>query len=235
MIESEIQRKILSSCTFFKDGAKYAELRILEIENDLYNYHLQKLVKDGYLEKSGTAYHITAKGKSFVTNVDELDLKIPPSYKVSVYLCPIMGNKILLTRRQKHPQFGYVGLVAEKKKYGELFTDTAKRALTEETGLHSEMFQFVGSLHQVRHDKAGNVIEDGVFYVFRTEDFAGQLVEKSLEGEYFWIDLDQISTLDKVFKPSLEVIAQEIIDRKSGAKNWEQKFFYEFEPEPEEY
>lgn len=235
MIESEIQRKILSSCTFFKNGATYTDLRVSEIENDLYNYHLQKLVKDGFLEKVGTTYHITAKGKSFVTNVDELDLKIPPSYKVSVYLCPINGDKILLTRRQKHPQFGYVGLVAEKKKYGELFTDTAKRALTEETGLSSEKFQFIGSLHQVRHDKIGNVIEDGVFYVFFTEDFTGTLVEKSIEGEYFWIELSKVATLDKIFKPSLETITQEIIDRKAGTKRWEEKFFYEFEPEPEEY
>lgn len=235
MIESEIQRKILSSCSFFEKGAKYSDLRIAELENDLYNYHLQKLVKDGFLLKKVGLYKLTPKGKSLVTNIDEIDLKMPATYKVSVYLCPVMDGKILLTRRQKHPQFGYVGLVAEKKKYGEELIVTAKRALAEETGMTAENLRIIGNLHQVRKNKEGEVIEDGVFYVCYTDKVAGELREKSVEGEYFWIDLDKVSTIEKIFKPSLEVIVDEVQKRLNGEKSFDDMFIYEFLPEPEEY
>ena len=224
MVESEIQRGILSKCSFFKDGAKYSDIRNGEIENDLYNYHLQKLVKDKFLEKKRNLYTITAKGKSFVTNVDERDLKVPPSYKVSVYLCPVLNGKILLTRRLKHPQYGYVGMIAEKKKFGEELVETAKRGFFEETGLHSSEFKLIGNLHQVRKDKNKNPIEDGVFYVFYTDCFEGELIEKSLEGEYFWVDMNKVPALEKMFKPSLEVVVSEIQNREAGEKSWSDQF-----------
>lgn len=235
MIQSEIQRKILSQCTFFEKGAKYSELKLTDLENDLFNYHLQKLVKDGFLIKERNVYTITPKGKSFVTNVDERDFNAPPSYKVSVYLCPIQNGQILLTKRLKHPQFGYIGLIAEKKKYGEEIFKTAKRALFEETGLTSTDFKLIGNLHQVRKDVQGTVIEDGVFYVLYTDTFSGKLIEKSIEGEYFWVNLNDVSTLENIFKPSLEVIVEEVKQRLKKEKAWDNQFIYEFLPDPENY
>lgn len=235
MIESEIQRKILSKCSFFEKGAKYSDLKINEIENDLYNYHLQKLVKDGFLEKRENQYFLTEKGKSFVTNIDERDLQKPPAYKVSVYLCPVKDGKILLTKRLKHPQYGYVGLISEKKKYGEELLETAKRALLEESGLYSEDFKLIGNLHQIRKNSQEAIIEDGVFYIFYTDKFQGELIQKSLEGEYFWVKLDEVQKLEKVFKPSLEVVVNEVQERLTERKSWEEMFIYEFLPEPEEY
>lgn len=235
MIESEIQRKILSSCSFYKIGAKYSDLKVSEIDNDLHNYHLQKLVKDGFLLKRNGLYKLTEKGKSLVTNIDEIDLKAPPTFKVSVYICPVVNGKILLTRRLKHPQYGYVGLVAEKKKYGEELIKTAERALIEETGMMSTEFKIIGNLHQVRKNKAGDVIEDGVFYVCYTDKVEGSLTEKSIEGEYFWIELDKVKTIEKLFKPSVEVIVEEVIRRLSGEKSFDDNFIYEFLPEPEDY
>ncbi len=182
MIESEIQRKILSSCTFFKNGAKYSEMKIPELENDLYNYHLQKLVKDGFLLKEDNLYKLTEKGKSLVTNIDERDLEVPPIYKVSVYLCPVIVGEILLTKRLKHPQYGYSGFIAEKKKWGEELLVTAKRALKEETGMESDSLKIIGSLHQIRKNKEGKVIEDGIFHICYTDKVEGCFVPKSIEA-----------------------------------------------------
>ncbi len=235
MIGSKIQREILSKCSFFEKGARYFELRPEEVENDLFNYHLQELVKKGFLNKLTDKYTITLKGKSFVTNVDEKDLQTPPTYKVSVYLCPVKGNKIILTRRLKHPQYGYVGLIAEKKRYGEQLEDTAKRALLEETGLVARNANLIGNLHQIRKNDKGEVVEDGIFYIFFIDKFTGNLIEKSVEGEYFWVDLDEVKEIKKIFKPSLEVVINELQERLSNKKDWEDKFIYEFLPEPEDY
>ena len=53
MINNDIQKTILSNCSFFPKGAKYSELKPkdTELENDMYNYHLQQLVKNGLLTK----------------------------------------------------------------------------------------------------------------------------------------------------------------------------------------
>lgn len=235
MIESRIQREILSKCSFFENGARYFELRPDEVENDLFNYHLQELVKKGFIDRLNERYTITLKGKSFITNIDEKDLQPPPTFKVSVYLCPVKDNQIILTRRLKHPQYGYVGLIAEKKRYGEKFEDTAKRALFEETGLVANNANLIGNLHQIRKNDKGDVIEDGIFYVFYIDQFTGKLTEKSVEGEYFWVDLDKVNKIEKIFKPSLEVVIKELQERLSNEKDWRNKFIYEFLPEPEDY
>lgn len=41
--------------------------------------------------------------------------------------------------------------------------------------------------------------------------------------------------LDKLFKPSVEIILKELQKRLTGDINWDNKFIYELEPEPEEY
>ena len=110
MIENELQRIILNKVKFIVVGARYSELKPVDVENDLFNYHLQQLVKNEYLEKKDEKYWLTPKGKSLVTNMDDVTKKIYGGYKVSVYMCPVVEGKVLLHRRLKQPQYGYVGL-----------------------------------------------------------------------------------------------------------------------------
>lgn len=234
MIENSYQRLILSKCSFFKDGAKYSDLAIKEIENDLFNYHLQKLVKDGFLERKDRKYFLSQKGKSLVTNIDEISKHLATNYKVSVYMCALQGNKILLHKRLKHPQYGYVGFPSGKIKFGDEALSTAKREFKEETNLDAD-FKIIGNLRQIRKDKEGNVIEDGVFYICLATNISGELTTKFLEGENFWHDISKVSEIPKLFKPSVEIIVNEIQKRVDSLVSWEDKFVFELLPEPEEY
>lgn len=236
MIENSVQREILSICSFIPHGAKYSDLKpqSTQIENDLYNYHLQYLVKNGYLEKKDSLYHLTQSGKSLVTNINHDTKTIATKYKVSVYLCPAVDGKILLYKRLKQPQYGYTGFISGKMTYGENVLVAAKREFNEETNLQAE-FTIIGNMRQIRKDAAGKVIEDGIFYVCYTDKVKGDLVEKGKEGEYFWVDLDRVSSLEKVFKPSFEIGIDEVKKRLSGEISWDCKFIYELEPEPEDY
>lgn len=242
MITNSTQREILSNCSFFPKGARYSEMKpkptaeanSQALENDLYNYHLQQLVKNGYLDKSGELYVLTQQGKSIVTNIDETTKTIATNYKVSVYVCPVVDGRVLLYKRLKHPQYGYTGLISGKMKYGENILSTARRELKEETGLDADL-KIIGNLRQIRKDANGNVIEDGIFYICYTDAVVGSLVEKSLEGEYFWVELDKVSSLEKIFKPSLEIVVKEVTLRLNAKTSWESKFIYELMPEPEDY
>lgn len=235
MIDSKVQREILSNCSFFSEGAKYAEMKVADIDNDLYNYHLQHLVSKDYLVKDvENIYHLTEKGKSIVTNIHEDSHNVSTNYKVSVYMCAVKDGKILLHKRLKHPQYGYIGLPSGKIKYGERILYTARREFKEETELVAD-FKIIGNLHQIRRNEKGEVIEDGVFYVCYADEFEGTLLERQKEGENFWVELEKVSTLEKLFKPSLEFIVEKVMKRISGEISWDLKFIEEFEPEPEEY
>ena len=231
---NSIQKDILSKARFFKDGAKYAELKDADIDNDLHNYHLQQLVKTGYLEKDGKLYKLTEKGKSYITNVDSLDKKRIGNYKVSVYMCVVDGDRVLVHRRLKQPQYGYVGFPSGKISFGEGILETGSRELFEETHLKAE-FKIIGNLRQIRHNAQGDVIEDGVFYVLYSDNFTGKLLEKQLEGENFWVPIKEALNIEKLFKPSFEIILNEILDRRNGKKSWDEKFIYELTPPVEEY
>lgn len=224
---NDTQKTILSNLRFFKDGAKYSELQIVDMENDLFNYHLQHLVKEGFLKKSDQKYYLTDTGKSLVTNINEEDKYIATNYKVSVYICLVDGNKILLYRRLKHPQYGYVGLPSGKMKYGENILVAANRELLEETGLTANL-KTIGNLHQIRKDKTGKIIEDGIFYICFADKYKNELTPATKEGEFFWTNLAKVSEIDKLFKPSVEIIVNHI-------KNNEFGFIHELEPEPEDY
>jgi 8-oxo-dGTP pyrophosphatase MutT (NUDIX family) len=236
MIENNIQKEILSLCSFIKSGAKYSQLKpkTSTIENDLYNYHLQQLVKNGYLEKTDNLYFLTQHGKSVVTNIDEETMKIYTNYKVSTYLCPVVNNKILLYKRLKHPQYGYTGFISAKIAYGERALDTAKREFMEETSMEAD-FKIIGNMRQIRHSAEDKVIEDGIFYICYTDKVSGTLLETNKEGEYFWVDIDKVHEIDKIFKPSLEIGVNEIIKRLNGTTSWDSPFICELEPDPEEY
>ncbi len=235
MIDSKVQREILSNCSFFSKGAKYSEMKLEDIDNDLYNYHLQQLVEKEFLQKDeDSIYRLTEKGKSLVTNIHEDSHNVSTNYKVSVYMCAVQDGKVLLHKRLKHPQYGYIGLPSGKIKYGERILDTARREFEEETELVAD-FKIIGNLHQIRKNEKGEVIEDGVFYVCYADEFEGSLLERQKEGENFWIELEKVNSLEKLFKPSLEYIVEEVQKRLSGEISWENKFIKEFEPEPEDY
>ncbi len=236
MSENEIQRKILSICSFLPNGGTYLQLKPKDPSptNDLYDCHLQQLVKNGLLLKTDQTYFLTEQGKSLVTNIDHDTKVISQNYKVSVYMMPVINGKILLYTRLKHPQYEYTGLISGKIKYGESILDTAKREFTEETGLSAE-FKIIGNLRQIRKNKKNEVIEDGVFYICFADEVSGSLTETNIEGRYFWIELEKVSALEKIFKPSLEICVNEAGKRINDENSWNNQFIYELHPEPEDY
>ena len=71
-ITSEIQNKIVSRLKN-ADVLKYSELQPKNIPNDLFNYHLQFLVKNGLLEKKNSGYSLSKKGIKYIADVSKND------------------------------------------------------------------------------------------------------------------------------------------------------------------
>jgi ADP-ribose pyrophosphatase YjhB (NUDIX family)/predicted transcriptional regulator len=182
-IQLSILAKLLKSIKL-----RYSEIKPHNIENDLFNYHLQFLVKSGLVDKSHLLYSLTNEGKQFVQNLDSQG-KMYQLFRISVipFVVRVVSGKreILLHRNLRHPYYGEVTSVAGKVLIGEKIESAAERKCKEETGLQC-VFTLIGLIRKIRRDKKGKVIQDTLYHVCYGENPVGTLVSKNEFGENFW-------------------------------------------------
>ena len=88
---------------------------------------------------------------------------------------------------------------------GESPEECAVREVKEESGLEINSLKFAGHITFPKFDKQGN---DWSVFLFTSDDFGGELMSTSDEGELHWINKDEILQLslwegDRYFLPLL--------------------------------
>ncbi len=73
---------------------------------------------------------------------------------------------------------------------GESFIDSAVREVKEETGLDIRNLQTCGVIHWVHKTRKDRYI----VFLYKTNDFSGELLEATDEGRVFWIDPEELKT-----------------------------------------
>ncbi len=71
---------------------------------------------------------------------------------------------------------------------GESFVDSAVREVKEETGLDIRNLQSCGVIHWVHRERHNRY----VVFLYKTEDFSGDLLPGTDEGRVFWISPDEL-------------------------------------------
>ncbi|MBN1618123.1 NUDIX domain-containing protein [Candidatus Dojkabacteria bacterium] len=202
-MQIEIMRKMM-----FSGELLYSKIHEVTENHDLFNYHLRELVKNGYLEKNQKSYSLTKKGKQFVSNMEE-DGTLQQQFKVGMFITLVREKRgkyqMLLFKRLKHPHFGYIGSVTGKLKWGQSIEDNAIREVKEELNIDVSKVKIVGVDREIFRDKDMNPVGDGVFFDVVIEEWSGTISEKSVEGEYFWYDIDKILELDRIFSKGFEL------------------------------
>lgn len=212
---------------------RFSDMQLENITSKHFNYHLQELVGDKYVQKVGGEYGLTNKGKNYVGKLDEKTLKQEIQPKVSVFIYVERKNnkgetEYLINRRLKQPYFGRVGGFSGKVRFGEIFEDAARRELFEETGLTGD-FQLCKLTRKIAFsENKSNVreyVQDNVIAIFLVKNTKGDLIEKSDEVENFWQSYDEIKKrrdLFNTFLHHLEIarsckeIVQELIIEAEG-------------------
>lgn len=176
---------------------RYGEIKAAEMDNDLFNYHLQSLVKSGLVEKVDKEYSLSSLGRYEVAEQNPLDLKGQPvdRFKINVLTIVLREEKgvkqILLQRRKKHPFYNTVAVMGGVINKGELLTEAASARLQMKTGLTGQ-FMLCGMWRNINLDKSGvMVLEDILFHICCTDQYEGDLLSTTDHGENFWVALEE--------------------------------------------
>ncbi len=190
----DVQTEILAKL-YGAPGLRYSEAHPEDVENDLYNYHLQSLVKKGLIEKKDQIYSLTFDGLQHIVKNKPINLSGTKAdlFKVNVLTLVLKEEKntkyIVNQRRKMHPFYGDQAVLGGMVKNGEPIVSAASRKLQEESGLIAD-FSLVGVIRGVFIHE-GEILQDILFHVCVAEEFTGELVSENEFGSNFWVTLDQ--------------------------------------------
>ena len=98
-----IQKHILNVLTY-TEYARFRDLRPPKVDTNLYSYHLNSLIKAGWINKSEKGYTLSVNGLIYVDRVSSKKLNIRNQSKIITML--VLQNyrgDILLLKRLKQP------------------------------------------------------------------------------------------------------------------------------------
>ena len=164
-----------------------------KIPNDLYNYHLQFLVKKGYLNKDKNNYSLSEIGIKHVADPYPTNDAITSLFKINVItIVSRINNKkieILNQIRKSNPSYGKIGVMGGVVLKGELIEPAAKRKLKQETGLEAD-FRLIGCERRIMY-KSGELFSDLMFPIAYADEYFGDLIEDSDFGHNMWVPIDE--------------------------------------------
>jgi predicted NUDIX family NTP pyrophosphohydrolase len=165
IIDHHIKRGIIKHLLTVP-SARYSELRPKNVESNLFMYHLQQLIKQGYVEKVDKSYQLTQLGKQMADRVslDSLKFRIQPKL-ITILTIQRADGKWLLIERTHQPFLGYKGFPSGKIHYGEDLHTAAQRELEEKTGLTNVELTLRGNFI-MRYSRDGQTVNHINGYVF---------------------------------------------------------------------
>lgn len=157
-----IQRQILQQLVHGKH--RFSELQPPKVENNLFQYHLGKLMSAKVIEKNDTGYTLTPLGYQLALqwSTDLKSVRLQPTVVVMSLIKNETGE-LLVVERHKEPYLGMLAPPFGKLHYGETLLDAAVRDLHEKTGLQGIELRAVGvaelhsdGMHTIAHIFSGN-------------------------------------------------------------------------------
>jgi ADP-ribose pyrophosphatase YjhB (NUDIX family) len=190
----------------YSNGLKYSDVkRDLSMENSQFTFHLDALIKHGYIHKEDSFYTLTAAGKEFANRMDIKTKEFKPFPKTTAMLCATRTNngirEVLLYTRQKTPFYGCQGFPTQKVLFGDSIIEVAKKGLLDETGLIGNPQIKAIRHYRVYQEGKDEVQEDKIMYMFLFENPEGELIN-SEEGDYYWVDITKVD--EEVIRPQPE-------------------------------
>ena len=191
-IFSPIQNHILSKLKNAK-LLRYSELQPDKVPNDLFNYHLQHLVKKGFVIRADDGYSLSEEGIKHVADPVTTNDAITSLFKINVItiVSRIRDGQIEILNqiRKSNPSYGKVGVMGGVVLKGELIEPAATRKLKQETGLDAE-FRLIGCERRIMY-RGNELFSDLMFPIAYTDSSSGTLKDDSDFGHNMWVPIDE--------------------------------------------
>lgn len=189
---SHIQNHILSKLKNAKI-LRYSQMHPKDIPNDLFNYHLQYLVKQKYILKSEEGYCLSPKGVQHVADPYTTNEAITSLFKINVITIVsrvVDGQiEILSQLRTSNPSYGKIGVVGGVVLKGEPIEIAATRKLKQETGLDATL-RLVACERRIMY-RGGELFSDVMFPITYTDSHQGELQIDTDFGHHMWVPIDE--------------------------------------------
>jgi hypothetical protein len=211
MLSHNIQRKIIRSLAL-KNILSFAELRPKGTESNAFTYHLNVLLKEGFVEKLGGGYVLTAMGKMLGIN-SHLSPKewLSQAHSVVFILVEHTEKGWLVRRRKAQPMYGYLGFLHFEPVAEEATISTAKKILMNKVGIGAT-FEPKG-FGYARFFKENELQSFTSYVVLMAKDISGDITIQTETGHNYWASIDEIKK-DKNLLPTVLPILENV---KSGS------------------
>lgn len=190
-----LQKNILAHLVRQPVGLRYRDMKPADIENDLYNYHLQQLVREQLVEKDEQGYRLSRLGKAHMLDQQPVDPvgQTTDRFKVAALALVVRqgeaGREVLYQTRTCAPFAGNQEIIGGSIRKGEPVIEAAKRRLFEEAGLVAE-FRCVGTVRKIRYDQSGQLYADVLYQVCVADRYSGELQVETTFGRHDWLSLE---------------------------------------------
>ncbi len=185
MLDHHIQRTIVYKLAF-SEGMRFSDLKPGELENKPFDYHLKKVIKAGYVQKSEDGlYRLTPEGQLMWRMSQKKSTNADRAYSTLLLAVQRQSDGAwLLYRRRTHPMIGLTGFMHAKPSPDSTSTELAAQVLREQTGL---LGKFVVHGHGYFRVFRGGLTEGFThFTLLRCTEIEGVLIQNSELAEYYW-------------------------------------------------
>jgi len=130
-----IQRKILNLLVY-ASSLTYAQLRPKGVESNHFAYHLEQLIKAGYIKKLERGYELTPEGLAFADRASHVDMSVrkQPHIVTTIVVTNDAGDTLLF-KHAFQPYLNKFGYPQGRTHFSEDIATAAKRELAEKSGL----------------------------------------------------------------------------------------------------
>ncbi len=191
----EARRKVLKQLGY-EHPQSFSELQDDDTPSNRFSYHLQKLVEDGYIEKTEHGYILTGKGETFVARLSEGDTVEKKQPILGIIIIVKEDDQYLVSIRKKEPFKGYTGSGPHGRiSMGEFPEDAARRILRERTGLTAEHITLEG-LWILNTIRDGDLLYSHYHFIVSYDVVSGTLKNNTTEFKNRWADQEQLQEMN---------------------------------------
>jgi ADP-ribose pyrophosphatase YjhB (NUDIX family) len=195
---------------------RYSQLRPDGVEGNLFAYHLERLMKEGLVERSDRAYRLSVKGRQYAgtLSLDTGRTRQQPKILTAV-VARNEQDEYLLVRWHREPNTDLISFPHGMVHFGRTIGEMAAVELAEKAGLEADL-RYMGEVY-VRGMRDHEVDRHMLVHLFEATNWRpGRQDELRPEVcEHFWAGLDTWEP--NQFVPGFYEIAQ--IVRDSGGQS----------------